>query len=102
MGRGYGTPATVGQTIPYGYAASGNYRNTLGYGNIGYGSIGYGNVGYAAPAVAAVAPVAAVRSYAAHAVAPIAAVRSYAGPIAASAGYRTLGYGARLGYNNLW
>jgi len=115
--RGYGTPATVGQTIPYGYAASGNYvadsvgavhvakreaeaepeadawyanyGNTLGYGNIGYGSIGYGNVGYAAPAVAAVAPVAAVRSYAAPAV--VAPVRAYAthtvAPIAAVRSY---------------
>merc|ERR1712029_321678 len=25
MGRGYGTPATVGTNVPYGYAASGNY-----------------------------------------------------------------------------
>jgi len=135
--RGYGTPATVGQTLPYGYAASGNYvADSVGavhvakreaeaepeadawYGNYG-NTLGYGNIGYGASAVAPIAPVrsvvtpvaavrsyaapvAAVRSYATHAVAPIAAVRSYASPIASSVGYSTLGYGARLGYSNLW
>merc|ERR1711973_892786 len=71
--RGYGTPATVGTNVPYGYAASGNYvadsfgavhiakreadaepeadalygygYNNLGYSNLGYNNLGYGNLG---------------------------------------------------------
>merc|ERR1712227_471910 len=66
--RGYGTPATVGTNVPYGYAASGNYvadsfgavhiakreadaepeADALygyGYNNIGYSNIGYSNLG---------------------------------------------------------
>merc|ERR1712029_122525 len=69
MGRGYGTPATVGTNVPYGYAASGNYvadsfgavhiakreadaepeADALygyGYNNIGYSNLGYNNIGY--------------------------------------------------------
>merc|ERR1712098_681085 len=67
--RGYGTPATVGTNVPYGYAASGNYvadsfgavhiakreadaepeADALygyGYNNIGYSNLGYNNIGY--------------------------------------------------------
>merc|ERR1711973_851817 len=67
--RGYGTPATVGTNVPYGYAASGNYvadsfgavhiakreadaepgADALygyGYNNIGYSNLGYSNIGY--------------------------------------------------------
>merc|ERR1719462_937490 len=72
--RGYGTPATVGTNVPYGYAASGNYvadsfgavhiakreadaepeadafygygYNNLGYSNLGYNNLGYNNFGY--------------------------------------------------------
>merc|ERR1711872_748396 len=66
--RGYGTPATVGTNVPYGYAASGNYvadsfgavhiakreadaepeADALygyGYNNIGYSNLGYNNLG---------------------------------------------------------
>merc|ERR1711872_825165 len=66
--RGYGTPATVGTNVPYGYAASGNYvadsfgavhiakREAdaepeaealygYGYNNLGYNNLGYGNLG---------------------------------------------------------
>jgi len=75
--RGYGTPATVGTNVPYGYAASGNYvadsfgavhiakreadaepeADALygyGYNNIGYSNLGYGNLGlstYSRPVV---------------------------------------------------
>merc|ERR1712168_1756977 len=73
--RGYGTPATVGTNVPYGYAASGNYvadsfgavhiakREAdaepeadagYGYNNIGYSNLGYGNLGlstYSRPVV---------------------------------------------------
>merc|ERR1719516_292641 len=67
--RGYGTPATVGTNVPYGYAASGNYAADsfgavhiakreadaepeadalygYGYNNIGYSNLGYNNIGY--------------------------------------------------------
>ena len=75
--RGYGTPATVGTNVPYGYAASGNYvadsfgavhiakreadaepeADALygyGYNNLGYNNLGYGNLGlstYSRPVV---------------------------------------------------
>merc|ERR1711947_29957 len=65
--RGYGTPATVGANIPYGYAASGHYRaDSVGavhiakrsadpfYGH-GYGH-GYG-YGYAGPVATGVSTV---------------------------------------------
>merc|ERR1712184_222658 len=59
--RGYGTPATVGSNLPYGYAASGRYvadsvgavhiakreadadayYSTYGYNNYGYSGLGY-------------------------------------------------------------
>merc|ERR1712029_858804 len=70
--RGYGTPATVGTNVPYGYAASGNYvADSFGAVHIakreadaepeadalygyGYNNIGYGNLGlstYSRPVV---------------------------------------------------
>merc|ERR1719369_1662960 len=74
VGRGYGTPATVGQYQPYGYAASGHYvadsvgavhiakrdaeadpfyGSYLGHGYAGYGhgvyGHGYGYGGYVGP-----------------------------------------------------
>merc|ERR1712168_183059 len=89
--RGYGTPATVGTNVPYGYAASGNYvADSFGAVHIAkreadaepeadayYGSYGYGlgfssNLGYA----------------------PL----RYSG--AYGYGYNNLGY-SNLGYNNL-
>merc|ERR1719290_468240 len=68
--RGYGTPATIGTNMPYGYAASGHYvadsfgavhvakreadaepeadalYGSYGYNNIGYNNLGYNNLGY--------------------------------------------------------
>merc|ERR1711973_87870 len=70
--RGYGTPATVGTNVPYGYAASGNYvADSFGAVHIakreadaepeadalygyGYNNIGYSNLGlstYSRPVV---------------------------------------------------
>merc|ERR1711872_236325 len=72
--RGYGTPATIGTNMPYGYAASGHYvadsfgavhvakreadaepeaeadalygSYGYGYNNLGYSNLGYNNLGY--------------------------------------------------------
>merc|ERR1711875_195401 len=64
--RGYGTPATIGQNLPYGYAASGNYvADSVGavhvakrsadaeaepeadpYYSYGYSGLGYSGIGY--------------------------------------------------------
>merc|ERR1712037_484332 len=62
--RGYGTPATVGSNLPYGYAASGRYvADSVGAVHIAkreaeaepeadadayYGTYGYSNLGYSA------------------------------------------------------
>merc|ERR1711951_27259 len=61
--RGYGTPATVGANIPYGYAASGHYRaDSLGAVHIAkrsadpYYGHGYG-YGYAGPIATGVSTV---------------------------------------------
>merc|ERR1711910_35799 len=118
--RGYGTPATVGSNLPYGYAASGRYvadsvgavhiakreaeaepeadadayYSTYGYNNYGYSGLGYSGLGYSAIARPAV-----VSSYAARPVVAaspvVAAVSSYAARpvIAAPAAYST-GYSA--------
>merc|ERR1711920_400416 len=70
---GYGTAATVGSTVPYGYAASGHYvADSVGavhvakreadadadafYGTYGYSGIGYSSYGYASPSISYAAP----------------------------------------------
>merc|ERR1712240_116096 len=93
--RGYGTPATVGTNVPYGYAASGNYvADSFGavhiakreadaepeadadalYGNYGYG-LGYS--AYSRPVYG---------GYSAYS-RPV--VSSYARPVVSSIGYST-------------
>merc|ERR1719290_266438 len=90
--RGYGTPATIGTNMPYGYAASGHYvaesfgavhvakreadaepeadalYGSYGYNNLGYSNLGYSNLGlstYSRPVVSTVSRIAApvVSSY---------------------------------------
>merc|ERR1711864_63764 len=75
--RGYGQPATIGQTLPYGYAASGHYvADSVGAVHIakrsaeadpyyGYGYAGYaGHSGYAGPhAAPATSAAIAIRGY---------------------------------------
>merc|ERR1711872_693320 len=86
--RGYGTPATIGTNMPYGYAASGHYvadsfgavhvakreadaepeadalygSYGYGYNNLGYSNLGYGNLRlstYSRPVVSTVSRIAA-------------------------------------------
>merc|ERR1712228_213928 len=78
-----GTPATVGSTVPYGYAASGRYvadslgavhvakreadadalYGAYGYNGLGYSGIGYSGYGYASPAISYAAPAVSPAAY---------------------------------------